>query len=150
MFTFASALSRAPLFDKLRSTVAGINSISAVALTLSAAPARADTTLLNVSYDVARELVTKIFRNVPVLDSGGRAATTTFTQRETGDMLVTFENEVQLVKKEMGQNFDVVYPATSILAESPVAVVDKVVDKKTSASRPPPLCSFCTPNRRRR
>ena len=78
----------------------------------------------------ARELVTKIFRNVPVLDSGGRAATTTFTQREIGDVLVTFENEVQLVKKEMGQNFDIVYPASSILAESPVAVVDKVVDRK--------------------
>src|SRR3712207_23333 len=82
------------------------------------------------SEDQARELVTKIFRNVPVLDSGGRAATTTFTQREIGDVLVTFENEVQLVKKEMGQNFDIVYPQTSILAESPVAVVDKVVDKK--------------------
>ena len=78
----------------------------------------------------ARELVTKIFKNVPVLDSGGRAATTTFTQREIGDVLVTFENEVQLVKKEMGQNFDIVYPTTSILAESPVAVVDKVVDRK--------------------
>jgi len=78
----------------------------------------------------ARELVSRIFKNVPILDAGGRAATTTFTQREIGDVLVTFENEVQLVKKEMGQNFDIVYPATSILAESPVAVVDKVVDKK--------------------
>jgi sulfate transport system substrate-binding protein len=78
----------------------------------------------------ARELVKKIFKNVPVFDGGGRAATTTFTQRQIGDVLVTFENEVQLVKQEFGDNFDIVYPSTSILAESPVAVVDKVVDKK--------------------
>ncbi|WP_259772491.1 sulfate ABC transporter substrate-binding protein [Pseudoduganella lutea] len=78
----------------------------------------------------ARDLVTKIFRNVPVLDGGGRAATTTFTQRQIGDVLVTFENEVNLVRAEMGSNFDIVYPSVSILAESPVAVVDKVVDKR--------------------
>ncbi|MES2324297.1 MAG: sulfate ABC transporter substrate-binding protein [Pseudomonadota bacterium] len=78
----------------------------------------------------ARELVGKIFKNVPVLDAGGRAATTTFTQREIGDALVTFENEVSMVRTEFGDNFEVVYPATSILAESPVAVIDKVVDKR--------------------
>ena len=78
----------------------------------------------------ARDLVTRIFKNVPVLDAGGRAATTTFTQREIGDALVTFENEVQLVRQEFGDNFEVVYPPTSILAESPVAVVDKVVDRR--------------------
>lgn len=78
----------------------------------------------------ARELVGKIFKNVPILDAGGRAATTTFTQRQIGDVLVTFENEVNLVRAEFGDNFEVVYPSTSILAESPVAVVDKVVDKK--------------------
>ncbi|KQN65870.1 thiosulfate transporter subunit [Duganella sp. Leaf61] len=78
----------------------------------------------------ARELVTRIFKNVPVLDGGGRGATTTFTQRGIGDVLVTFENEVNLVRAEFGSNFDVVYPSWSILAESPVAVVDKVVDKK--------------------
>jgi sulfate/thiosulfate transport system substrate-binding protein len=78
----------------------------------------------------ARDLVNKIFKNVPVLDGGGRAATTTFTQRDIGDVLVTFENEVQLVRQEFGNNFEVVYPSISILAESPVAVVDKVVDKK--------------------
>jgi sulfate transport system substrate-binding protein len=77
----------------------------------------------------ARQLVDRLFKNVPVLDAGGRGATTTFTQREIGDVLVTFENEVQLVKQEFGDNYDVVYPKTSILAESPVAVVDKVVDK---------------------
>ena len=78
----------------------------------------------------ARELVGKIFKNVPILDAGGRAATTTFTQRQIGDVLVTFENEVNMVRAEFGDNFEVVYPSSSILAESPVAVVDKVVDKK--------------------
>ncbi|GJJ00167.1 sulfate-binding protein [Duganella rhizosphaerae] len=78
----------------------------------------------------ARELVGKIFKNVPVLDAGGRGATTTFTQREIGDVLVTFENEVNLVRAEFGSNFEVVYPSISILAESPVAVVDKVVDRR--------------------
>ncbi|MFP5392583.1 MAG: sulfate ABC transporter substrate-binding protein [Gammaproteobacteria bacterium] len=77
----------------------------------------------------ARELVGRIFKNVPVLDAGGRAATTTFTQRQIGDALVTFENEVQMVRAEFGDNFDIVYPSTSIMAETPVAVVDKVVDK---------------------
>lgn len=78
----------------------------------------------------ARDLVSRIFKNVPILDGGGRAATTTFTQREIGDVLVTFENEVSMVRAEFGSNFDVVYPSTSILAESPVAVVDKVVDRR--------------------
>lgn len=78
----------------------------------------------------ARDLVRAIFKNVPVLDAGGRAATTTFTQRQIGDVLVTFENEVNLVRAEGRGDFDVVYPSMSILAESPVAVVDKVVDRK--------------------
>jgi len=78
----------------------------------------------------ARDLVAKIFKNVPVLDAGGRGATTTFTQRDIGDVLVTFENEVNLVRAEFGDNFEVVYPSISILAESPVAVVDKVVDRR--------------------
>ena len=77
----------------------------------------------------ARDLVGKIFKNVPILDAGGRAATTTFTQRQIGDVLVTFENEVSMVRQEFGNDFEVVYPSTSILAESPVAVVDKVVDR---------------------
>jgi sulfate transport system substrate-binding protein len=78
----------------------------------------------------ARDLVTRIFKNVPVLDGGGRAATTTFTQRQIGDALVTFENEVNLVRAEFGENFDIVYPSISVLAESPVAVVDAVVDRR--------------------
>ena len=71
-----------------------------------------------------------IFKNVPVLDTGGRGATTTFTQRGIGDVLVTFENEVALMDAGAGgKDFDSVYPSVSLLAEPPVAVVDKVVDK---------------------
>lgn len=79
----------------------------------------------------ARDFVGKLFRNVPVLDTGGRGATTTFIQRGIGDVLLTFENEVSLISKELGSDrFDVVYPSVSILAENPVALVDKVVDKR--------------------
>ena len=76
-----------------------------------------------------RETVQKIFANVPVFDGGGRAATTTFAQRNIGDALCTFESEINLIKAEFGDNFDVVYPKWSILAENPVAVIDKVVDR---------------------
>ena len=78
----------------------------------------------------AKELVQKIFANVPVFDGGGRAATTTFAQRNIGDALCTFESEINLIKAEFGDHFDVVYPKSTILAENPVAVIDKVVDKK--------------------
>ncbi|WP_137937631.1 sulfate ABC transporter substrate-binding protein [Chitinivorax sp. B] len=79
----------------------------------------------------AREFVGSLFKNVPVLDSGGRAATTTFMQRQIGDVLVTFENEAEMIAREFGRgNFEVVYPSISVQAEPPVAVVDKVVDKK--------------------
>ncbi len=78
----------------------------------------------------ARERLQKIFANVPVFDGGGRAATTTFAQRNIGDALATFESEINLIRAEFGNNFEVVYPAWSILAENPVAVIDKVVDKK--------------------
>ena len=78
----------------------------------------------------ARDLVQRIFANVPVFDGGGRAATTSFAQRGIGDALATFESEVNLIKAEFGGDFDVVYPRWSVLAENPVAVIDKVVDKK--------------------
>jgi sulfate/thiosulfate transport system substrate-binding protein len=77
----------------------------------------------------AREFVSKLFKNVPVLDTGGRGATTTFAQRGIGDVLLTFENEVSLIKKELGDQFDVVYPSISILAENPIAVVDRYTKK---------------------
>jgi len=78
----------------------------------------------------ARDQVARTFANVPVFDGGGRAATTTFAQRHIGDALVTFESEVDLIKVEFGNDFDVVYPQRTILAENPVSVVDKVVDRK--------------------
>jgi len=83
-----------------------------------------------LSPEAAKALVTRIFANVPVLDGGGRGATTTFAQRNLGDALVTFESEVPLIIKEFGDNFEVIYPSRTILAENPVSVVDKVVDKK--------------------
>jgi sulfate transport system substrate-binding protein len=79
----------------------------------------------------ARELATKILSNVPVLDGGGRGATTTFTQRGIGDVLVTFEAEVELIENEFGKgNFEQVNPSISIETEAPVALVDKVAAKK--------------------
>ncbi|HEX5803801.1 MAG TPA: sulfate ABC transporter substrate-binding protein [Azospira sp.] len=79
----------------------------------------------------AREFVGKILKNAPLFAAGGRDATTTFMQRRIGDVLVTFESEAELIAREFGRGeFEVVYPTLSILTEFPVAVVDKVVDKK--------------------
>ncbi|MDE2592864.1 MAG: sulfate ABC transporter substrate-binding protein [Burkholderiales bacterium] len=79
----------------------------------------------------AREFVKQLFEHVPVLDSGARGATVSFSERGLGDVLLSWESEVALIKKEFGDDkFDVVYPAISVLAEPPVAVVDKVVDKR--------------------
>jgi sulfate/thiosulfate transport system substrate-binding protein len=79
----------------------------------------------------AKDFVTKLYKNVPVLDSGARGSTTTFVERGIGDVLLSWENEALLSVKELGPDkFQVVYPSQSILAEPPVAVVDKVVDKK--------------------
>ncbi|MBX9590560.1 MAG: sulfate ABC transporter substrate-binding protein [Hyphomonadaceae bacterium] len=83
------------------------------------------------SETAARDFVAKLFANVPVLDGGGRGATTTFTQRDTGDVLVTFENEAIAIGSELGTDkFEIVYPSLSVEAAAPVAMVEKVVDKK--------------------
>ncbi len=75
----------------------------------------------------AQEFVRKLYRNVPVLDSGARGSTTTFVQRGIGDVLLAWENEAYLAQKELGpDSFELVYPSVSILAEPPVALVDKV------------------------
>ncbi len=82
------------------------------------------------SKDAAKDFMKKLFKNVPVLDSGARGATTTFIQRGIGDVLLTWENEAFLAVNELGEGkFDIVVPPSSILAETPIAVVDKVVDK---------------------
>lgn len=74
--------------------------------------------------------ITKIFDNVPVFDTGGRAATTTFVERETGDVLITFEAETRGIEKQYGKDkVEAVSPSVSLLAEFPVAVVDKVAEK---------------------
>jgi len=79
----------------------------------------------------AKEFLRKLYKNVPVLDSGARGATTTFVERGIGDVLIAWENEAYLAVKELGPGkFDIISPSVSILAEPPVAVVDKVVDKR--------------------
>jgi sulfate/thiosulfate-binding protein len=79
----------------------------------------------------AQDFVKRLYKNVPVLDSGARGATTTFAQREIGDVLIAWENEAFLSIKELGADkVEIVVPSLSILAEPPVSIVDKVVDKK--------------------
>jgi len=79
----------------------------------------------------AKDFLGKLYKNVPVLDSGARGATTTFVERGIGDVLIAWENEALLAIKELGPTkFDIIAPSVSILAEPPVAVVDKVVDKR--------------------
>jgi sulfate/thiosulfate-binding protein len=79
----------------------------------------------------AREFVRRLYRNVPVLDTGARGATTTFAQRGIGDVLLAWENEALLAVRDLGPDrFDIVIPSVSILAEPPVALVDQVVDRR--------------------
>ncbi len=80
-----------------------------------------------------KEYIGKLFANVPVFDTGGRASTTTFVEREIGDVLITFESETQGIAKEFGTDkYEQVVPSVSLLAEFPVAIVDKVVDEHGS------------------
>ena len=82
------------------------------------------------SEAAAREFVTRLYRNVPVLDSGARGSTTTFAERGIGDVLLSWENEAYLALHQFGSaNFEIVYPSSSILAEPPVALVDRNVDR---------------------
>jgi sulfate/thiosulfate-binding protein len=83
------------------------------------------------SKDKAREFITALYRNVPVLDAGARGSTLTFVQKEIGDVLLAWENEAFLAQKEFGADrFETVVPSSSILAEPPVAVVEKVAARK--------------------
>lgn len=83
------------------------------------------------SDDAARDYIGKLFKNVPVLDSGARGATITFVERGIGDVLLAWENEALISLKEWGPDkFDIVVPSISILTEPPVAVVDKVADRR--------------------
>ncbi len=79
----------------------------------------------------AKDFVSRLYANVPVLDSGARGSTITFTERGIGDVFISWENEAYLALKEFGpEKFEIVVPSVSILAEPPVTVVDKVVDKR--------------------
>jgi sulfate/thiosulfate transport system substrate-binding protein len=83
------------------------------------------------SHQRARDFVSRLYRNVPVLDSGARGSTTTFVQRGIGDVLLAWENEAFLAVNELGRDkFQIVTPSVSILAEPSVSVVDRVVDRK--------------------
>ncbi|MEF8770025.1 MAG: sulfate ABC transporter substrate-binding protein [Candidatus Accumulibacter phosphatis] len=79
----------------------------------------------------AQDFVGRLLKNAPLFAAGGRDATTTFMQRKIGDVLISFESEAELIAREFGKGeFEVVYPSLSILTEFPVAIIDKVVDKK--------------------
>jgi sulfate/thiosulfate-binding protein len=81
--------------------------------------------------DKAKEFVTKLYKNAPVLDSGARGATNTFVERGLGDVLIAWENDALLSVKAFGADkFEIIYPSISILAEPPVSIVDRVVDRK--------------------
>ena len=83
------------------------------------------------SADKARQFVADLYKNVPVLDTGARGSTVTFVERSVGDVLLAWENEALLAQREFGKDkFEIVVPPQSVLAEPPVAVVDKVVDQK--------------------
>jgi sulfate/thiosulfate transport system substrate-binding protein len=83
----------------------------------------------------AKDFVARLFKNVPVLDSGARGSTTTFVQRGIGDVLLAWENEAFLALHELGKDkFDLVVPSLSILAEPPVSVVDKVANRRGTAA----------------
>ena len=78
----------------------------------------------------AKDFVQALYKNVPVLDTGARGSSITFAQRNQGDVFISWENEAHLLEKEFGSKVDIVYPSLSILAEPPVALVDKNVDRK--------------------
>ena len=81
----------------------------------------------------AQEFLGKLLKNAPLFAAGGRDATTTFMQRKMGDVLITFESEAEMIAKEFGKGeFEVVYPSLTMQTEFPVALVEKVVDKKGS------------------
>ena len=78
----------------------------------------------------AKDFIQALYKNVPVLDTGARGSSITFAQRNQGDVFISWENEAHLLEKEFGSKVDIVYPSISILAEPPVSVVDKNVDRK--------------------
>ena len=99
----------------------------------------------------ARDFIGKLFKNVLVLDSGARGATTSFVERGQGDVLIAWENEAYLAVKELGPDkFDIITPSISILAEPPVSVVDKVADKHGTRKVAEAYRTTCTRRKARR
>ncbi|MBL8012474.1 MAG: sulfate ABC transporter substrate-binding protein [Candidatus Omnitrophica bacterium] len=97
----------------------------------------------NNNEDKAKELLKAIYQNVPVLDSGARGSTTTFVERGIGDVFISWENEAYLAVNELGANkFDIVVPSVSILAEPPVALVDRNVDRRGTRKAAEEYLSF--------
>ena len=91
----------------------------------------------------AQEFVKRVYKNVPVLDSGARGSTTTFVQRGIGDVLLSWENEAYLALNELGKDkFEIVTPSISILAEPPVSIVDKVAAKHGTTEVAKPISKF--------
>jgi sulfate transport system substrate-binding protein len=90
----------------------------------------------------AKEFVGNLYKHVPVLDTGARGSTTTFTKRGIGDVLLSWENEAHLALKETPGQYEIVYPSRSILAEPPVAVVDKNVDRHKSRAAAEAFAKF--------
>ena len=84
----------------------------------------------NGDENKTREFITGLFKNVPVLDSGARGATTTFVERGIGDVLINWENELLLIRKIYPEKYEIIVPSLSILAEPTVSLIDKVVDKR--------------------
>jgi sulfate transport system substrate-binding protein len=82
------------------------------------------------SDEKAKDFIAKLYKNVPVLDSGARGSSITFSQRNQGDVFISWENEAYLLEKEFGTKIDIIYPSLSILAETPVTIINKNVDKK--------------------
>ncbi len=99
----------------------------------------------------AEQYVGKLYKNVPVLDTGARGSLTTFAQRGIGDVLISWENEAFLATKQLGKGqFEIVAPSVSILAEPPVAVVDKVAIRRGTRTSPAPTSNTCIRSRPRK
>ena len=99
----------------------------------------------------AKDFVTKLYANVPVLDSGARGSTTTFVERGIGHVLIAWENEALMSIKQLGPDkFELVVPSVSILAEPPVAVVDRVAQHHGTTEAQKPISSISTRRKARR
>ncbi|MBC7782960.1 MAG: sulfate ABC transporter substrate-binding protein [Burkholderiales bacterium] len=116
---------------------------SAEALNESLAAAKNATTFPAYDDAKAKEFVTALYKNIPILDTGARGSAVSFAQKNIGDVLITWENEAWLAQEEYGKDkFEIVYPSVSILAEPPVAIVDKNVDERSTRAAAEAFVNF--------